>query len=66
LIETRRPSKPEIDPPSIRAAEVPTHSAVISGAWLGSVIPPASTQILLVPAAIWASATAVAALAIPG
>ena len=37
-----------------------------SGAWFGSMIPPAPTRIVDVPPAMWPMTTAVAALAIPG
>ena len=39
---------------------------MISGAWFGSMMPPAPKRIWLVAAATCASATAVAALAMPG
>jgi hypothetical protein len=39
---------------------------MIIGAWLGSITPPAPMRMLRVPAATCASATAVAALAMPG
>ena len=45
---------------------MPKASATISGAWLGSMMPPEPTRIDAVPAATWAITTAVAALAIPG
>jgi hypothetical protein len=38
----------------------------MSGAWFGSMMPPAPTRIVDVPAATWQIAIAVAALAIPG
>ena len=44
---------------------MPNCSAITSGAWFGSMIPPAPTRIVLVPAAMCAITTAVAALAIP-
>ena len=47
------------------AASVPNCSAITSGEWLGSMIPPAPTLIDVVPAATCAITTAVAALAIP-
>jgi len=47
-------------------ASVPNCSAMTSGAWFGSMIPPDPTRIVDVPAATYAIATAVAALAIPG
>ena len=37
-----------------------------SGAWLGSMMPPAPTRMVVVPAATWAITTEVAALAMPG
>ena len=46
-------------------ASVPKASATISGAWLGSMIPPAPTRMLRVPPATCPITTAVAALAIP-
>ncbi len=45
---------------------MPNCSATMSGAWFGSMIPPAPTRIVDVPAATWPITTAVAALAIPG
>ena len=57
-------------PRSIRSgksvASVPKASATISGAWFGSMIPPAPTRIVRVAAATWPITTAVAALAMPG
>ena len=52
--------------PGCSAASVPNCSAITSGAWFGSMMPPAPMRMRLVPAATWASATAVAALAMPG
>ena len=49
-----------------RAANVPKASATISGAWLGSMMPPEPTRIVSVAVATWATTTAVAALAMPG
>jgi hypothetical protein len=45
---------------------VPNCSATTSGAWFGSITPPAPTRMRRVPKATCASATAVAALAMPG
>src|SRR5690606_19579263 len=45
---------------------VPNCSATCSGAWLGSMIPPAPTRMLQVPPATCPISTAVAALAMPG
>ena len=52
--------------PGCKAASVPNCSAITSGAWLGSMMPPAPTRIVEVPAATWAMTTEVAALAMPG
>ena len=51
--------------PGNSASSVPNCSAIVSGAWLGSMIPPAPTRMCVVAAAICPSTTAVAALAIP-
>ena len=47
-------------------SSVPNCSATCSGAWLGSMMPPAPTRMREVPAATCAMSTAVAALAMPG
>ena len=52
--------------PGNSVASVPKASATISGAWLGSMMPPAPTRIVAVAAATCPITTAVAALAIPG
>ncbi len=52
--------------PGCSAARVPNCSAMTRGAWLGSMMPPAPTRMVLVPAATWPITTAVAALAMPG
>jgi len=52
--------------PGKSVARVPNCSAITSGAWLGSMMPPAPTRMLEVPAATWPMSTAVAALAMPG
>jgi hypothetical protein len=52
--------------PGNSEARVPNCSAMTSGAWLGSMMPPAPTRIVEVPAATWPITTAVAALATPG
>ena len=52
--------------PGNSASSVPNCSAITSGAWLGSMMPPAPTRIVVVPAATCAITTAVAALAMPG
>ena len=44
---------------------MPNCSAICSGAWLGSITPPAPTRIVEVPSATWAMTTLVAALAMP-
>ena len=51
--------------PGCSDSSVPNCSAITSGAWFGSMIPPEPTRIVDVPAATWAITTAVAALAIP-
>jgi hypothetical protein len=66
LIRSRCATEPEIDAPRNRRASVPKCSAMTSGAWLGSMIPPAPTRIRRVPAAMCAMTTDVAALAMPG
>ena len=52
--------------PGYSAARVPNCSAMISGAWFGSITPPAPTRIVEVPPATCPMTTAVAALGIPG
>ena len=52
--------------PGYSEASVPNCSATCSGAWLGSITPPAPTRIVDVPPAMWPISTAVAALAMPG
>ena len=47
-------------------ASVPNCSAMTSGAWFGSMMPPEPTRMREVPAARWPITTAVAALATPG
>jgi hypothetical protein len=64
LIGARRATDAEMRP-GWSAANVPNCSATISGAWFGSMIPPAPTRMVEVPAATWAITTAVAALAMP-
>jgi hypothetical protein len=44
---------------------VPNCSAITSGAWLGSMMPPEPTRIVFVAAAMCAITTAVAAEAMP-
>jgi hypothetical protein len=51
--------------PGCSDASVPNCSAITSGEWFGSMIPPAPTRIVCVPAATCAIRTAVAALAMP-
>ena len=51
--------------PGYSDSSVPNCSAITSGAWFGSMIPPAPTRIVVRPAATWAITTAVAALAMP-
>ena len=60
-----RPSPRSIRPGK-SVASVPNASATISGAWFGSMIPPAPTRIVCVAAATCPIKTAVAALAMPG
>ena len=60
-----RPS-PRSMRPGNSVASVPNCSAITSGAWLGSMIPPAPTRIVDVAAATWPMTTDVAALAMPG
>ena len=52
--------------PGNSASSVPNCSAITSGAWFGSMIPPAPTRIVRVAAATWAMTIEVAALAMPG
>ena len=51
--------------PGCSASSVPNCSAITSGAWFGSMMPPAPTRIVSCPPATCAITTAVAALAIP-
>ena len=51
--------------PGNSASSVPNCSAITMGEWLGSMIPPAPTRIVDVPAARWPMTTDVAALAMP-
>ncbi len=51
--------------PGKSAASVPNCSAITSGEWFGSMMPPEPTRIVAVPAATWPMTTAVAALAMP-
>ena len=50
--------------PGWRVARVPNCSAITSGEWLGSMMPPAPRRIVSVWAAMWAISTEVAELAI--
>ena len=52
--------------PGNSEASVPNCSAITSGAWFGSMIPPAPTRIVDVPPATCPMTTEVAALAMPG
>ena len=52
--------------PGYSDSSVPNCSAMTRGAWLGSMMPPAPTRMVEVPAATWAITTDVAALATPG
>ena len=67
LVRAGRAAEPQLDaardaaPPACRTARRSS-----SGAWFGSMMPPAPIRMWLVPAATCASATAVAALAMPG
>ena len=45
---------------------MPNCSAITSGAWFGSMMPPEPTRMVEVPPATWPITTAVAALAMPG
>jgi hypothetical protein len=47
-------------------ASVPNCSAITSGAWFGSMMPPAPTRIVVVASATQPMTTDVAALAMPG
>ena len=47
-------------------SSVPNCSAITSGEWFGSMMPPAPTRMVEVPPATCAITTAVAALAMPG
>ena len=47
-------------------SSVPNCSAMTSGEWFGSMMPPEPTRMVLVPAATCPMTTAVAALATPG
>ena len=57
--------KPRSMRPGYSSASVPKASATVSGAWLGSMIPPAPTRMVRVAAATAPMTTAVAALAMP-
>ena len=46
--------------PGCRVARVPNCSAMVSGVWLGSMIPPEPSRIVEVWAATWAMSTLVA------
>jgi hypothetical protein len=52
--------------PGNSRASVPNCSAITMGAWLGSMMPPAPTRMLLVPSAMWQMTTEVAELAMLG
>ena len=52
--------------PGYSAASVPNCSAMSSGEWLGSMMPPAPSRMRSVCAATWATSTLVAAEAIAG
>ena len=60
-----RPSPRSIRPGN-NDSSVPNCSAITSGEWFGSMIPPEPTRIVLVPPAMCAITIDVAALAIPG
>ncbi len=51
--------------PGYSVASVPNCSAMVSGAWLGSMMPPEPTRIVEVAPAIWPISTAVAEEAMP-
>jgi len=51
--------------PGKSSASVPNCSAMVSGAWLGSMTPPAPTRMRRLAAASWPISTAVAELATP-
>ena len=52
--------------PGYSVASVPNCSAITSGAWFGSMMPPAPTRIVVVAAATCEMTREVAALAMPG
>ena len=52
--------------PGNSVASVPNCSAMMYGAWLGSMIPPAPTRMVEVPAATWAMTSDVAAVVTAG
>ena len=51
--------------PGYSDSSVPNCSAITSGAWFGSMMPPEPTRMVRVPPAMWPITTAVAALAMP-
>ena len=57
---------PDLSRPGNKAASVPNCSAMTSGEWFGSMIPPEPTRMVLVPPATCPITTDVAALAMPG
>ena len=60
-----RPS-PRSMRPGYSDSSVPNCSAITSGEWFGSMMPPAPTRIVVVPPATWPMTIDVAALAMPG
>jgi hypothetical protein len=60
-----RPS-PRSTRPGNSASSVPNCSAMTSGEWFGSMMPPEPMRIRFVAAPTWPMTTAVAALAMPG
>ena len=52
--------------PGKSASSVPNCSAMMIGAWFGSMIPPAPTRMVFVACAAFMIVSAVAALAMPG
>ena len=64
-VGARRAAEAEIDAAGMQCGQRAECSAMTSGAWLGSMTPPAPTRIVDVPAATWAMTTDVAALAMP-
>ena len=66
LVPAGRPAQAEVDPTGYIAASVPNCSAIRSGAWLGSMTPPAPSRIVRVCAPTCAISTLVAEEAMAG